>query len=483
MPEKNEPLENLELEPKESAEEILPTVEEPQTPWERIKTAFRQTRRTSQVAKSPARREMGKDRTKSLVVLAGAAIGMVLMFLGVFSSPQRPQRVASRRVSPDLGRRTTPGQTAPGNQTGSVTPLMNANAATNQTAAGNNQVTAADIGRTGQTMPPAAAPQAASKGDHALGSIHFSDQALDREYAMHGYVPAPPPPYSPAPPVTPPAPSAHSGTTKNDLKKASLVFVRAEEAVQSSTVEPRPDLVQGGSVTDLLPTGTRLVARLESPVSSAIAAPAVAVIEYNYERGGEIVVPAGARALGKLEQANRSGYVSLHFDALQMPDGSTEKIDGGAMGLDYEPLKGHVAGRKRGARFLVESLTGLGTMASYLVGNTSSGFNAPFSSSALLRERLAGNVAIAGQNELNEMTLNQNVVVTLPGGTRFYLVLEKEAAAQTSPAARPPESAETRTVNTSVPNLEELRQLLELRRELSEMYDQTPTPAGNAPQQ
>ncbi len=224
------------------------------------------------------------------------------------------------------------------------------------------------------------------------------------------------------------------------------------------------------------------MARLESPVSSAVEAPAVAAIEYNYERDGEIVVPAGARALGKLEQANRSGYVSLHFDSLQMPDGSTEKIDASAMGLNYEPLKGRVTGRRRGTRFLVESLTGLGTVASYLVGNSSSGFNAPFSSSALLRERLAGNVAIAGQNELNEMTLNQSVVVTLPGGSRFYLVLEKGAAVDSSPAKETRTSAPPRTTSASVPNLEELRELLELRRELSEMYDQPGTPAANTPQ-
>ncbi len=476
MPDKSEPLENLEVAPSEKAEEPAPVSEAPQTPWERIKAAFRQTRRRPQAAKSPALSEMKKDKTKSLVVLVGAAIGMVLMFLGVFSSPQRPQRVESRRVAPDLGRRTTPGQAAPGGQTGSVTPVMNAKAAANQTEAGGNQVTAADIGRTGQ---PGTASQAASKGAHTLGSIHFSDQALEREYAMHGYVPAPPPPTPPTAPV----PTRQPAANRNDLKKPSLVYVRAEETGQPNTAEAMPAVEQESPVTDLLPTGTRLVARLESPVSSAVAAPAVAVIEYNYERYGEIVVPAGARALGKLEQANGSGYVSLHFDALQLPDGSTEKIDASAMGLNYETLKGHVTGRKHGARFLVESLTGLGTMASYLVGNTSGGFNAPFSSSALLRERLAGNVAIAGQNELNGMTLNQNVVVTLPGGTRFYLVLEKGAAAQASPAARPRESAETRTANTSVPNLEELRKLLELRRELSEMYDQTPAPADNAPQQ
>jgi hypothetical protein len=34
------------------------------------------------------RREMGKDRTKSQVLQAGAAVGMVLKFLGVFSFPK-----------------------------------------------------------------------------------------------------------------------------------------------------------------------------------------------------------------------------------------------------------------------------------------------------------------------------------------------------------------------------------------------------------
>jgi hypothetical protein len=55
------------------------------------------------------RREMGKDRTKSQVLQAGAAVGMVLKFLGVFSFPQKPQKVTLRRMTPDLGRRLTPG--------------------------------------------------------------------------------------------------------------------------------------------------------------------------------------------------------------------------------------------------------------------------------------------------------------------------------------------------------------------------------------
>jgi hypothetical protein len=475
MSDKSEPLDNLEGEREGKAEEPSLEPEEPQTPWERIKTALRQARRTSQAIKTPARREMGKDRTKSLVLLVGGATGMVLMFLGVFSSPQKPQNAQSRRVSPDLGRRTTPGQPATGAQTGSVTPVMDATGASgNEGEDGGDQLTAADIGRTGRSIQPGSTAPTTGKNPHALGKIDFSDPALQRQYAMHGYVPAPPPPPAVAPVV--------AASENNELNKHSLVFVRAEERGQSRAGEAQPAIEREISIADALPSGTRLVARLESPVSSAVASPAVAVIEYNYERDGEIVVPAGARALGKLQQANRSGYVSLHFDAFEMPDGSTEKIDAGAMGLDYKPLKGDVTGRKRGARFLVESLTGLGTMATYLVGNNSSGFNAPFSSSALLRERLAGNVAIAGQNELNELTLNQNVVVTLPGSTRFYLVLQKGTTPGASATADRRGASGSRVPDNSIPTLHELRQLLELKRELSQMYEQTGTPTGNVPQ-
>jgi hypothetical protein len=45
-----------------------------------------------------------------------------------------------------------------------------------------------------------------------------------------------------------------------------------------------------------------------------------------------------------------------------------------------------------------------------------------------MRERLADNVATAGQEELNGLAFNQNVVVTLPGNTRFYIVVQKPAS-------------------------------------------------------
>jgi hypothetical protein len=244
----------------------------------------------------------------------------------------------------------------------------------------------------------------------------------------------------------------------------------------TATLEENPMMLD-------LPPGTRLVARLQSVVNSAIKTPVVAAIEYNYEKDGQIIVPAGAKALGTLQQADRSGYVAIRFDMMQMPDGTTEKIDAAAMSLTYGPLKGNVSGRRTGTRFLARTFTGLGTVATYLVGaGGSNGFNGPLSESALLRDRIATNIGIAGDQELNGLAFNQNIIVTVPGNTRFYIVVEKSTASgggQVRPATM-------QQVNSApLPTAEELRQLLQLRRELSEMVQQagTQNTAPQVPQQ
>ena len=93
--------------------------------------------------------------------------------------------------------------------------------------------------------------------------------------------------------------------------------------------------------------------------------------------------------------------------------------------------------------------------------------------------RMAGNVAVAGQNEMNGLTLNQSVVVTLPGNTRFYLVLQKGTTPGVNPVAERPGPARSPAPNNSVPSLQELRQLLELKREMSQIYEQAAEPSGS----
>ncbi len=434
--------------------------------WREIfRQAFDKARQEHQVTN---RRELGRDRSRSLFLLAGAAIAVLLVFLGVFSSSNTARKSTDfRRVgAPDLGRRETPGQQAT-NQTGSVTPLLNAQTGQPEAAAGQD-VTPEDVGRTarptqstiGVHPKSSTTPVTKNVGPYALAKIDFSDAAASPQA---------------------PAPSNSSVESVSDgLRKPSLVFVRSVQSnpasvgarVATTALEENPVMLD-------LPAGTRLVARLQSVVNSAIKTPVVAAIEYNYEKDGQIIVPAGAKALGTLQQADRLGYVAIRFDTMQMPDGTTEKIDAAAMSLTYGPLKGNVNGRRTGTRFLVRAFTGIGTAATYLVGaGGSNGFNGPLSQSALLRDRVATNIGIAGDQELNGLAFNQNIVVTVPGNTRFYVVVEKSTA---SSGAQVRPTAVQQVNNAPLPTSDELRQLLQLRRELSEMVQQTGT-QNTAPQ-
>jgi hypothetical protein len=438
-----------------------PTIEESearkQRGWREIfRQAFDKARREQ---RPMSKSDKGRDRSRSLFLLAGAAIAVMLLFLVVFSSPNATRKAASmRRTTPDLGRRVTPGQQASG-QTGSVTPLLNAQ--TEQSASpGAQSVTPEDVNQTARPMqpasvpnPPASAPNG-NEGQYALGRINFSSPAPRHETLENN--------------------GASLRSVMDDLKEPSLVFVRsAQSEVPSSNSRIASSPVEDNPTMLTLPAGTRLVARLQSVVTSAVKAPVVAAIEYNYEQDGEIVVPAGATAIGSVTEAGRSGYVAIHFDSLELPDGTSERIDGSAMSLDYGPLKGHVSGKKTGTNFLVRAFTGLGEAATYLVG--SGGLSAPLSESALLRDRMATNIGMAGDQELNSLGFNQNIVVTVPANTRFYIVMEKgeqENGAETEPADR--------SGNPPLPSMGEFRQLMQLRRELSEMYQ--PSTAESTPQ-
>ena len=432
-----------------------------------LRQAFDKARREQQ---STNRRELGRDRSRSLFLLAGAVIAVLLLFLGVFSSSNSTRKsiVGRRPGTPDLGRKMTPGQQATG-QTGSVTPLLNAEAEQPQ-APGDQGVTAEEVGRTARPTQAllAAQPKSATTpsiprnaGPYALAKIDFSDVAANQQ--------------------TPGVATSSAHSTSDDLRKPSLVFVRSVQSNGVSSI-PRPTsaAVDESPIMVNLPTGTRLVARLQSVVNSAIKTPVVAAVEYNYERDGEIVVPAGALVLGSLQQTDRSGYVAIRFDTIQMPDGSSEKVDATAMSLSFGPLKGVVSGKRSGTNFLVRTFTGLGQAATYLVG--SNGINGPLSEGAFLRDRIASNVGIAGDQELNNLTFNQSIVVSVPGNTRFYIVVGKGTTVRAE-EARP--ATTQQADNAPLPTAEELRELMQLRRELSEMYQQsgTQSTAQQVPQQ
>jgi hypothetical protein len=213
-----------------------------------------------------------------------------------------------------------------------------------------------------------------------------------------------------------------------------------------------------------------LVARLESTATTAVKTPVIASIEYNYEREGTVIIPAGTKVIGDVQQASAEGYMSLHFHTLQMPDGRQEKIEGAGVGLDQKLLKGDVSGKNTGKKILSRTLSGIGTIAAYVVGG-GGGLNGAITGQTLLRDRVAGNIALAGEQELLNAAYSQNISVTVPANTRFYVVLQKAAVEVTAPAI--PATAAPAMPSPPIPTAQELRELMELRQEINRMYQQS----------
>jgi hypothetical protein len=210
-----------------------------------------------------------------------------------------------------------------------------------------------------------------------------------------------------------------------------------------------------------LSTGTRLRARLESAASTAVRAPVLAVIEYTYEQEGQIIVPAGAKAVGHIQEADRSGYVRIQFESLMMPDGGTVPIQAVATDLNMRPLKGKVEGKNTGKNILVRSLSGLGQAGALLLGQGS--LNQPLSESGIMRERVSNNIGEASDEQISRMAITSHIVVTVSADTPIYVVLEQAAKADAASGRSDGRSSQSLTTNA-----QELRQLLQLKRELNQ---------------
>ena len=442
--------------------------------------------RTRGQAEKQTRAGKSVDRSKGLLVLAVAVVIMIFVFLGMFSSSSGTRDRATNR-KPSLGRPEMPASVTTDNH-GSVTPLLNADMSGQDGSS--DQISADDVKATGRLRMP---PQ--PKSANTLASVPPMDPALDAyRQAKAGYPMTSPTVASNAPTAAPPPPVHNEADA---LKKSSLVFVSnasgASSMVRTASMVTEPALLERRA-TALLPNGTRLVARLQSAVSTAVKTPVVAVIEYHYERDGEIIIPAGTKAFGDLQQANRNGNIGIRFHTLQMPDGTTEKIDAGSMSLTYGPLKGSVSGSNTVKRVLVRSMTGVGTMAAYLVGGPGGfgGVNGQLNNSILLRERIASNAGLAGEQEMSSLAFNENIVVSVLGNTRFFIVL-LEGSGEQSPARTIPAGTRGTTQvaaggTSSLPSAQELRELIELKTELNRMYQQvaatrTSEPTGPPQQQ
>jgi type IV secretory pathway VirB10-like protein len=357
---------------------------------------------TQFATRAGAKATEGMSKAK-LALAGGGLLAAVLFFIFTAVVEKSPKHVGAanhttKQSKPELSALAK----------GSVTPVMETvrNSAPDNTS---GQLGPGDIRRTRSLNDPSLTKPSAAKFPTAstLGNVpSFADtQQKWEDPAPYGANSNPEP----------------AQTQQNSLKEPSLVFVRSQvqnQAGGTPRAEPNGD---DPPRLDLTP-GTRIQAKLETQISSAVQAPVVAVVEYTYAIGDKIIVPAGARVYGQLQQADRSGLVSVKFDEIELLDGAHEKIDAVGTDLNLGPIKGNVYGKNTGKNFLARAASGLGSVLAEVAGNNTS---AAFSEDDMLRERLSENIGTAGDSEVMSLNANTRVVVSVPADTKIYIVFTK----------------------------------------------------------
>ncbi len=357
----------------------------------------------------------GIGKSKLLLLGGGFAVA-VLFFVFTALVGKSPKRQMGAKAPTHQGKQQVTQQTK-----GSVTPLME----TVRNPAPDNsggQLGPNDIRRTRSSeakQPPSTnAPSptnqvtAKPKTGSSLASIpSFADTQQRWED---------PQPYGTAAAALTSSPQAQS-QQQSSLKEPSLIFVRSE--IQNRVAAAAEGSSGAGEfpVLDMAP-GSRIQAKLQTQISSAVQAPVVAIVEYTYAIGDRVLVPAGARVYGQLQQADPSGLVSVKFDEIELLDGAREKIEAIGTDLDLGPIKGDVTGKNTGKNLLVRGAQGMGSLLAEIAGNNTS---AAFSEGDMLRERVAQNVGTAGDSEIMNLNAKSHVVVSVPADTKIYVVFTK----------------------------------------------------------
>jgi len=347
----------------------------------------------------------------TMLIVAGTLAVLAIAMVALLSTTGKNRKTAMVEArKPNLGEAhtgTTSGDLVPNNK---VKPTPNG-------ASESGAVNAADIERT--KSPQLAQSQSlgrSAQSPKSLGEIGKFEEPDTNPHAQQKWTP---PPYG--------SEGAHNQQAEkkadDGLSQPSLVFTAHEQPVAHSGSER-----QTARQDNLgLAPGYRVAARLESMASTAVHAPVVAVVEYNYERDGDVIIPAGARVVGKIAQADPSGLVNIAFSSIDFPDGSSVPIDAVGANMNLQAIKGQVTGRQRGKSMLVRSLSGVGETAAMMVGAPNA--NSAFSEDDLLRMQIANNIGNAGDEQIIRMLTLEHIVVSVSAGTEIYVVFEKPAAA------------------------------------------------------
>jgi hypothetical protein len=358
----------------------------------------------------------GGNMPLMLMVLGAVTIFGIGMLAFLSKKGTTKKKTAAEAAAPSLGRAAGP--TAPGD----LVPSDKVKPSPDEAKKGGT-VEAADIEKT--KAPKVAQPQAATAQSSQTGGKRLSQVAKFEEpdTTPNGSSKWAPPPYGASP-------NEQQSLKKEEeaLNQPSLVFTAHAQSNGGLRSESRPSQ-QSANNLGLAP-GYHVAARLESMASTAVHAPVTAVIEYNYERDGAVLIPAGSRVVGKITQADPSGFVNITFSSIEFPERDPEQIDAVAANMSLQAIKGKVTGKQSGKSMLMRSVAGLGETTAMIVGAPSA--NSAFSEDDLLRMRVADNIGNASDQQIMQMMTMQHIVVSVDAGTEIYVIFEK--AQQPDPA-------------------------------------------------
>ena len=367
---------------------------------------------------------VGKDKTKTILIgIVGAVVLFVALFGLISTKGKGKSKSPSEAGKPSLGRVVAP--SAPGQ----IIPSENAAApVAAQGKAG--ALDAHDIEKTKVPSLSSHTPNSTTAGSasptsdkatptKALGQINQFQQPDTDPQHLRNWGPEPYQGQNHGQTEPTSRSTQETRQEQDEYGKASMVFV----AHQSSTQDKTSGLLRPSVDNFGLASGYHVGARLESMASTALNAPVTAVVEYNYQRDGKVLIPAGARAIGKISQADASGIMNINFTALEMPSGENVSISAIGATTSLQALKGQVTGKDVGRSLAVRSLAGLGEAGAMLVGQ--GGVNSAVSESDLIRQRAAENIGNGADQQVTSLMTAQHIVVSVPAGTEIYLIFTK----------------------------------------------------------
>jgi hypothetical protein len=361
------------------------------------------------------------------IFLAIGVIGVILVIVLIHSAPKK-------RPAAKAGPQQRQEQQKP-LQTGS---LVTDRAQPQQQGLnpGEEQMTPDKIQKTTQ-MGPHPQGNAADRNTAAGNGAQNKSESL-------GQVPAftpPPVPGSGNGQWTPPAYGSATGagsaetarvvsTARRDaLTKSSVTYVVAPPSQATLAGKEAGTNQESEDATKNLgyQIGYHLSTHLETVATTAVSAPVIAVVDFDYQRNGRTIVPAGSRLIGSIGASSATGIVNLHFTSIRMPNGNTVSVS--AVGLNHQlmPLKGIVTGRHVIQQFLLASLGGLGSAAATFAG---SNVNGQLTEADTMKSRAASSMGSSIDNQIStvQQSVSQSLVVTLPAGTQVEAMFTSQAA-------------------------------------------------------